>query len=168
MSGPKPKATDLFGPDLPDLDLDAGMPEASIFELFGDGDEGRPENPLPWSGRTTNKSQYAHHLKKFLPVGKGQAIDGASLARCLGMPWERTEGPLRGLVRTFTVVFGWPICVTMDGGVTRFYLIDTNSEATDFIEYLTRRIEALTDQRDAIEKGWARRRAEKQQGGDWP
>lgn len=165
------RATDLFGPELPDLtDIDAqeGQPAASIFELFSNGDYERPEYPLPLAGKMTNKAQYAYHLQKFLPVGRVNAIDAVALARCLGLPWERTEAPLRGLLRTFTLRYGWPIGSITQGDVTGFYLIDSDREAQAYTDQLQSRMEALAERIDAVKKGWARRKTAKADGLDWP
>jgi hypothetical protein len=163
-------ATDIFGPDLPDLnDIEIpGQPAASIFELFSDGEYQRPDQPIPLAGRMTNKSQYAFHLRKFLPAGRENAIDATLLARSLGIPWERSEGPLRGLLRTYTLRYKWPIGSVTHGRDTSFYLIDTDAEAAEYNQQLQHRIEALREQQKAVVEGWNRRRLSKTQGWDWP
>jgi hypothetical protein len=166
-----PKATDLFGPDLPYLgDAVAaipGQPEASIFELFTDGTY-KPPAPVPPAGKMSNKQQYARHLAQFLPVGSTHAIEASALARSLGLPWERTQKPLRGLIRHFVVVQRWPIVTHTSGTTTRFYLVDNDVEAAAYLDQLQFRMDSIRDQQIAIEAGWNKRKASLQQGLNWP
>jgi hypothetical protein len=165
-----PKVTDLFGPDLPylgDVTASRGQPEASIFELFTDGTY-VPPDPLPLAGKMTNRRQYAHHLSKFLPAGRSNAIKAEALARSLGLPWERDQRPLRGLIRYFVVKQRWPIATDTGGGETRFYLIRDDAEAAAYIDQLQYRMDSIREQQVGIEVGWEKRKAAIAQGLDWP
>ena len=140
-----------------------------ILDLFADPSYRPSATPMPWyPGAKMDLDDYGRCLLHILPVGRGNAMDATVIARKLNLPWERTEYPLRHLIRRLTLERGWPIGSVSGTGNTAFYLIDNDADADHYTTNLENRAKAILERRTAIIQGWEKRKRLRAQGRTWP
>lgn len=141
-----------------------------VFTLFGNPQAVQaPLNPQPWyPGAKLDLDDYGEILIRILPTGRHNAIDARVLARLLNMPPERTEHPLRKLMRDLTMRKGWPIGSVSIGTRRGYYLIDSDEDAQHYAQNLRHRAKAIEARRVEVLDGWEKRKASKAAGGRWP
>ena len=143
--------------------------DQDVFDLFAEDSYRPSDTPMPWyPGAKLDLDDYSRYLARLLPCGRGHAIEGARLASKIGFPWEKTEYPLRHLVRRLVLERGWPVGMVPMGRTVGFYLIDSEADAELFEKQTETRLNAIAEHRDAVLDGWARRKRSKDTGHDWP
>jgi len=145
------------------------MSSDDVLDLFGDGSYEPSNKPMPWQpGAKMDLDDYARCLLHVLPSGRKNAVDARELARALWLPWERTEYPLRNLVRRLILEKGFPIGTTVVGKSKGFFLIDSDTDAELYSQNLQSRADSILERREAVLEGWERRKRSKDGGADWP
>ncbi len=101
-----------------------------------------------------------------IPVGKAKAIKVAAFETAIGnVPKGTNNDTTRKEVSDIIVQDGIPIGSTSYHG---YWLIDSDAECKAVLDSLDARIATYTKKRDAIKRGWDRRKASKAAGNPWP
>jgi len=140
-----------------------------VFDLFSDGSYTPTMTPMPWrAGVRIDLDDYGRILLHHMPSGRKNAIEASKLAEHLGLPWEKTEYPLRNLIRRLILERGWPLGTVIMGRSKGYYLIDSDTDAGLYSGHLENRANAILERKDSVLDGWERRKRSKDAGRDWP
>lgn len=101
-----------------------------------------------------------------LPVGKANATNVPTFERAVGnQPSGTNNDQTRREVKEAIISNEIPIGSSSQRG---YWLIDSDGECQEIVDRLNATIRDYQEKRDAIMRGWARRKASKASGNPWP